>query len=357
MFCIIRHVRYVQLGRRYFTSSMCSLQKDVGGPAYASGPSLQSRCKEADDTQEAEKNSKKHQKEMAFAEVINVKKSSLRLTRDSTPVCATVIHPGLLPDNFGDVAHPSLVGILRTASFARIYAMHVPMNEEGQTFLEYNHMTSGSYTFIASTQVDIFPGMYDSAVPKWPLEVKMEGGHIGRTSLSTVSTMTTCTQPDPQTLMTQVTQVVLVDKVTRRPTPIKDKWRDKYQAQCVRGQPLVIRRQDVPSSGPLSVYQVKIAWSDTDMYRHTNYSNYVRFAVDAVHDALHLGRLDGALTEKDVRAGVRQLRVVYLGESVEGDVLRVQVWRGDGDRCVVCSMEKEGQVINQVTLSYFPAAC
>ena len=51
-------------------------------------------------------------------------------------------------------------------------------------------------------------------------------------------------------------QVVMVDKVTRRPTPIEDKWRNLYQHHCVRGEPLIIQRQDVPDSGPLSVYEV-----------------------------------------------------------------------------------------------------
>ena len=50
--------------------------------------------------------------------------------------------------------------------------------------------------------------------------------------------------------------MVLVDKETRRPAPIEDKWRELYQQHCVRGEPLIIKREDVPDSGPLSIYEV-----------------------------------------------------------------------------------------------------
>ena len=49
-------------------------------------------------------------------------------------------------------------------------------------------------------------------------------------------------------------------------------------------------------------------------------------------------------------------KIAYLGESVEGDVLRVKVWCPEGlERTVMCSMEKEGQVVNQVTLTFHSA--
>ena len=41
---------------------------------------------------------------------------------------------------------------------------------------------------------------------------------------------------------------------------------------------------------------------------------------------------------------------------MEGDVLRVKVWCPEGlERTVMCSMEKEGQVVNQVTLTFHSA--
>lgn len=93
------------------------------------------------------------------------------------------------------------------------------------------------------------------------------------------------------------------------------------------------------------------------MYQHTNFASYIRFAVDAVQEGLRQGAFGGHLTQEDVRAGTAEVSVSYIGESVQGDVLHVHMWCPPGtNRTVVCSMEKEGQVINQVTLTYHAAA-
>jgi hypothetical protein len=47
--------------------------------------------------------------------------------------------------------------------------------------------------------------------------------------------------------------------------------------------------------------------------------------------------------------------MVYLDESAEGDSLFIQVWCPENtERTVVCSMDKQGQTINQVTLTFYP---
>ncbi|KAK7092927.1 uncharacterized protein [Littorina saxatilis] len=327
------------LSKRYLPHRAMSCQTQAN---------LQPKSPDADD-----KESGKEKKHRSFVEVYDLKSVNLRLTEDSTPYCATVIHPGLSPEAISRNGHPSLPSILKAASACRMYAMHMPANDSGETFFQYDQITSHCFTFISSSLVNISLHMYTSSVPKWPLEVKLQGGHMGRTSLSTVSSMTSPADPERRELMRQINQVVLVDKETRRPIPIEDKWRNLYQSQCVRGEPLIIKRQDVPESGPLSVYQVKIAWSDTDNYNHTNFASYPRFAVDAVHDAVRLGKLEGHLSQAEISSGISQVKTAYLGECVEGDVLKIQVWSVEGyDRTVLCSMEKDGQVINQVTLTF-----
>ena len=98
---------------------------------------------------------------------------------------------------------------------------------------------------------------------------------------------------------------------------------------------------------------MKIAWSDTDNYKHTNFASYPRFALDAVHDALRQGRLEGRISAGEVSAGIATVKIAYLGESAEGDLLTVKVWCPESsERTAVCSMEKEGQAVNQTTLIF-----
>ena len=53
-------------------------------------------------------------------------------------------------------------------------------------------------------------------------------------------------------------------------------------------------------------------------------------------------------------SGVSEVKVAYLGESAEGDVLQVRLWCPlDEKRTVTCSMTKEGgQPVCQVTLTF-----
>nr|KAG5705693.1 hypothetical protein BaRGS_026632 [Batillaria attramentaria] len=67
---------------------------------------------------------------------------------------------------------------------------------------------------------------------------------------------------------------------------------------------------------------VKVSWSDTDNYNHTNFASYPRFALDAIHDALSQGLLPESLSEKDIAAGVAEVKISYIGEAVEGDMLQ-----------------------------------
>ena len=47
-----------------------------------------------------------------------------------------------------------------------------------------------------------------------------------------------------------------MDKTTRRPTPINEKWRGTYESHCVRGEPLIVPKEEEPEGGPLNVYEV-----------------------------------------------------------------------------------------------------
>ncbi|KAK7495668.1 hypothetical protein BaRGS_00013115 [Batillaria attramentaria] len=151
--------------------------------------------------------------------------------------------------------------------------------------------------------------------------------------------------------------MVLIDPATRRPTPIPDDWRQHYAPLCVRHQPLIVPRQSPPQPPrPDHAYTTTVAWSDVDDNDHTNFTSYVRFAVDALHHASKTGLLDGCLTKADISAGASEVKVAYLGESGDGDVLHVHVWcQRDVDRTVVCSMDRDTEPVCQVTLSFHPS--
>lgn len=85
--------------------------------------------------------------------------------------------------------------------------------------------------------------------------------------------------------------MVLIDRSTRRSTPLPEQWRQSYTSRTSSKDPLRVDLQNPPSeaiSGQ-SPYVVTVAWSDTDHNAHTNFTSYIRFAVDAVHHAVRKG--------------------------------------------------------------------
>ncbi|XP_025081693.1 uncharacterized protein LOC112556684 isoform X2 [Pomacea canaliculata] len=115
---------------------------------------------------------------------------NLCIKEDSTPYAATVVHPGLQPEFRDSYGNPSLWGLFRLASTCRMYAMHTPVDSSGRCFLEYDKLTDEHFTFFASSQASIARCLYEPDFPNHPLEVHVTGGHIGRTSVSTVATIT-----------------------------------------------------------------------------------------------------------------------------------------------------------------------
>ena len=87
--------------------------------------------------------------------------------------------------------------------------------------------------------------------------------------------------------------MILIDPSTRRPTPLPEHWRVHYGPLCVRQQPLVIQKQCPPDSAISNSdqphHRLTVAWSDTDNNNHTNFTSYIRFALDALYPGLRHG--------------------------------------------------------------------
>ena len=144
----------------------------------------------------------------------------------------------------------------------------------------------------------------------------------------------------------------MVDKATRKPTAIPAWWRDKY-SKCVQGQgqSLVIPRVRVPDL--THNYDVKVAWTDMDNYKHTNYVSYIRYCQDAALDATHAGfftRVKGDF----LTYNVNKMDISYRGESVANDLLTVHVWENEENPFVLhFTITKNDTLIFQNTITLF----
>ncbi|XP_071103708.1 uncharacterized protein [Haliotis cracherodii] len=275
-------------------------------------------------------------------------KDVYRLTVAETEEESVIHTPGLSYESIDRDGNPSMPSLMRFATTARIFATHVPLDETGRTMFDYAQLTSDRLTFVASSEVISEKAMYDTSVPKSPLDVLYQLGYVGKSSLSTVASIVV--PSTGQTILRNTNHLVGMDKTSRRPKPLPDWWREKHGGSAIFKDPLIVPRLQRPTDAVQ--YKVKVAWTHTDNYNHTNYTTYVDFCIDALHYAIEKGCL-GALTKDVVKRGIKSMRNTYIGESLENEELTIEVWSSDqDDRTVHFDIQKLGQSIFQSTFVY-----
>ncbi|ESO85703.1 hypothetical protein LOTGIDRAFT_229494 [Lottia gigantea] len=277
--------------------------------------------------------------------ILQSAKFKLDYNHDKTQV--VVHHPGLSYEAYKRDSNPSISSLLMLPMTARAYAYHKPMDQSGATFLDYAKMTADHFTFMVSVVMEIESTMYDPLIDKIPLDVKLSLGFIGKTSLNSVAEVSL--PSNGMTLMRNCNQVVLVDKATRKPTPVPDWWKQKYSSSTVGNTALIIPKLTKPES--VHLCKLFVAWSDTDNYNHTTSASYPRFAVDAIHHASSSNFLK-IISENHFKAGVKRVEMSFLGESAEGDLLEICVWEDQQKPIAYCEFLRGGETIHQSSVEY-----
>lgn len=230
---------------------------------------------------------------------------------------------------------------------ARFFSHHWPLDEHGRTFRDYAEVTSDRMTFLVTSRMDIERSLYDTSVPKCPLDIKVQGGYIGSSSVNSIVTVQT---EQSQRLLSNVNQVVSIDRVTRRPMPFPDWWKTKYEKSARSYTSLKFEKYLKPDA--LEPFKIHVVRSDLDAYNHTNWTCYVRFALDGLYHNVKHGKLE-MFNDID-RRGLQSMELLYAGESFDDDTLNVFVWGSEEDsyRARV-HIEKDENLIFQGTFSFF----
>ncbi|XP_053401603.1 uncharacterized protein LOC123549075 isoform X2 [Mercenaria mercenaria] len=270
------------------------------------------------------------------------------MTVDEKKVEALVHTSGLQYSDFDSKnGQPKPWQLTKMLESARFFSHHWPLDDSGRTFRDYAEVTSDRMTFLITSRMDIEYNLYDPSIPKSPLDIKVQGGYVGTSSLNSKTTvLTKCGQP----LLSNINHVVSIDGATRRPKVLPDWWREKYAKSGAKFTSLKFEKYTKPDS--VEPFIIHVVRSDLDGNNHTNWTCYVRFALDGIyHNAKH-GKLDKF---KDIdRRGLQSMELLFSGESFDEDKLEVYVWQEDGDEYKVrVHIEKEKNFIFQGTFSFF----
>lgn len=230
---------------------------------------------------------------------------------------------------------------------ARFFSHHWPLDENGKVFRDYAQLTDDRLTFLVSSVFDIKRDMYDAKCPKSPLDIRVQGGYIGSSSLNSVATVFTSTGLQ---LLSNVNQVVSIDKISRRPLLLPDWWKQKYAESAKQFKPLKFNQIEKPKNIPF--YDYKVARSDLDGNNHANWSVYVKFALDAMYHFSKTGYLTTVPDFDDLN--LQHMELMYSGESFDDDVLHTYAWEDKSTPLTfVAHIYKENTHLFQGKFSFF----
>lgn len=277
--------------------------------------------------------------------------SNFRVALSAGGKSATVQLSGLSPEDFNRVGTIGIWRILNWFTWSRVGAYH-PRDGQADSFLEYDKMTSGVLTFMASSRTsvnDAFYKLLDSDVVP-ALSVQLHLGYVGTSSLNTVAVLSE--SKSGIELARNVNQVVVIDKATRRPTPIPDWWRHKYESFVVENERLIVPSLDIPTENTFR-YDLKVSWNDIDGYRHANFVSYVRYCFDAAMEAVDK-KFYSCFHDDILKYRVKDIESAYKGECQAGDCLTVVTWQNAQNPFKLhFSLEKVGKVIFQSSVEFF----
>ena len=234
----------------------------------------------------------------------------------------------------------------------RMFAGQIPSENTGETHLEIDKLTADRFTFMGSVKSSIAHSYY--SIPDMPKLPSLRGsvclGFIGTSSFATISTLN-CADTG-EVYVRNVDQVVSVDKSTRKPMPLPEWWRTKYAPMVVGNEPLALKRFSQPET--VHRYECRVPWSDVDIYRHTNFSAYIRYCSDCATDGVYNGAYS-SITDTLSNYLIKDTSISFYNESNANDTLQISSWE-DKDKKYLLRFEgtNNGKTVFQSCMEFYP---
>lgn len=247
--------------------------------------------------------------------------------------------------------------ILNLVESGRALSFNRMPNTTEDPFLAVEDLYSRYGLFQGSVRLSVSKDLYNISMPKTPLILEKELVYVGKSSMNLHTNVLLPSRS--LTLASCEVQSVLVDRVTRRPTPHADWWRKKFgryttpsrqlkvsvqkepleevlgvdgsqngksaSQQPVTGGVTAVKGrgpQDLPVSDSVTSLDLIVCDSDVDSYGHANWAVYLKYCLDA----LIMGTSLESSKQLKSRA-VKLAEVAYIGEGSVGQRIRVNFWK------------------------------
>ena len=176
--------------------------------------------------------------------------------------------------------------------------------------------------FMVACHYAFTPAFYKQQHIYNPLRYVYSTPHMGRSSYTEYQECFAVSDKgdDGELIHTETVHVVTVDSNTRKPIPLPDPVVEflspLYSPERSWKPPPKVEPQPRPDTIKPSGHLVK--WSNADYYRHSNHTQYLKYAMDGIWDA--------GLEGSEMFSGVQGL---YRGETNPGDNLLLYAWEAE----------------------------
>lgn len=233
---------------------------------------------------------------------------------------------------------------LRADESVRIRILHDPAAPTFEPF-------TNTLAFLVSQHYHYMPAFYNKANYFRPIHNITEITSVGKSSF--LYKHTNVSQATGELLHEARSQLVLVDKSTRRPVSLPEWFGQRFRQTTMGSKALPMNHFKVltkPSTG--AVQRVtEVQPSHADAYQHTNHAAYVKLC----HDVGSLIAKDGKLIHlQDDLAFFRlkNLSCFNQGETNPGDLVDITMWES-GERKLSFIAEKDKSEVYQCVMEFY----
>ena len=200
--------------------------------------------------------------------------------------------------------------------------------------IAYPQYALGPYTdgvpIMMAQKWSFLPRFYKCASVEMPMAYTSQAAFLGKTSF-TVKYEINSLDEDKLPLVNALKQIVWADKTTHLPKPLPSDFLEGVKKTGVTMSPnRLINYQPPQMPEKTFQYPITVVPSDMDMIFHTNQATYVRYALDCATVAALAGFYQKYYQDICFYK-VKDVSVLYRGESITGDKLMVCTWQDSHD--------------------------
>jgi len=213
----------------------------------------------------------------------------------------------------------------------RIY-MHTRDDDPyAEVFRDLKQMNKKYFTFITTLRTQVDENLYRE---KWRSEcgstnllLRVQLLHVGNSSYSIQNELMHEDDPDHK-LAVLTHHVTLIDPATRRPVKLPQEFTEKNKKYALaESLPYRVTLTEPADVNSIHGYWTTIRWSDTDIYKHLNTTVYLKFAIDAVYDAVQQGKFQ-EYTDSEGVFKIKDFVMRFAKESLQGQKMDMELWEG-----------------------------